>query len=280
MSDSNSPRDSSSKGTASAPREETPRRELLERTKPPREWRTAHPPTPPSTGGAAEESGLQTPGLSLPAGQPSSALRTESSVGGARTTPPQEAAVADMGPPIPQQYGIDRLVLLVRDPHWTYAWWELTETHLDRARRDLGTTAQLVLRFYDVSAIDWDGHNHHASFDIEVHDLAGNWYVELGQPGAAFVAELGLRGADGRFVRLVRSNVVAMPRDSMSPVADERWMIQEEEYRRLFELSGGDSIGIGSGEILRALEERLRRELLAGGVSSFGVSSLASRRDT
>jgi len=184
-----------------------------------------------------------------------------------------------MGPPLPQQYGADRLVLLVRDPHWSYAWWELTEPALDSARQSLQERGQLVLRFYDVSAIEWNGNNHHSSFDIELQEQAGNWYVEIARPGADFVAEVGLRGRDGRFIPLARSNVVAMPRDSMSPITDENWMIVEEEYRRMFELSGGRSIGLGSGEILRALEERQRRELSVGGVSSFGISSLASRRE-
>jgi hypothetical protein len=112
-----------------------------------------------------------------------------------------------------------------------------------------------------------------------VQALAGNWYVEFGKPGASFVAEIGLRGMMGRFVALVRSNTVDLPRDSMSSHVDEQWLISEERYQRMFELSGGAEIGLGSAEILRALEERLRRELAEAGVSSFGISSLASRRE-
>ncbi len=216
----------------------------------------------------------------MPSGLPTSRDRAETSSGLPRApTPAPEAPEPDTGPPLPQQYGADRLVLLVRDPHWSYAWWELTTPALARARHALQEQGQLVLRFYDVSAIDWNGNNHHSNFDIELQDLAGNWYVEIACPGAEFVAEIGLRGRDGRFVPLVRSNAVAMPRDSMSPIADESWMIVEEEYHRMFELSGGRSIGLGSGEILRALEERQRRELSVGGVSGFGISSLASRRE-
>ncbi|HZM16672.1 MAG TPA: DUF4912 domain-containing protein [Candidatus Krumholzibacteria bacterium] len=218
------------------------------------------------------------PLVPVPAGLPPSPERPQGSLGPPRPEAPRETAGVDQGPPLPSRYGVDRLVLLVRDPHWSYAWWEVREDEVERARRDLAEPGRLVLRFYDVSAVDWDGRNHHSSFDIEVHDLAGNWYVELGRPGADFVAELGLRGADGRFLPLVRSNFVAMPRDAMSPQSDAHWIVEEEHYRRMFELSGGEAIGLGSGEILRALEERLRRELIAGGVSSFGISSLASRR--
>jgi hypothetical protein len=90
------------------------------------------------------------------------------------------------------------------------------------------------------------------------------------------VAELGLRAHDGRFLALIRSNFVTLPRDSMSSVVDEEWMVVEADYRVLFQLAGGGSIGLGSGEIQRMLEQRLRSELASGGAASFGVSSFSS----
>lgn len=179
----------------------------------------------------------------------------------------------DTGGELPGRYGVDRLVVLVRDPYWVYAWWELTDRTLESGQVGLGVATDLVLRMYDISAIDWDGTNHHAHFDIEIADRAGNWYIELGKPGGSFIGEIGLRTADGRFLALLRSNYVTLPRDSMSSVVDEEWMVVEEDYRMLFELAGGGSIGLGSGEFQRMLEQRLRSELSSGGVGSFGISS-------
>jgi hypothetical protein len=184
---------------------------------------------------------------------------------------PQPAPIA--ADTLPGRYGVDRLVFLVRDPYWVYAWWELTDASLAAGRRELAADADLVLRVYDVSNIDWNGLNHHTHFDIEIADMTGNWYIELGKPGASFVGEIGLRAHDGRFLALLRSNFVTLPRDSMSLVVDEEWMVVEADYRLLFGLAGGDSIGLGSGEIQRMLEQRLRAELASGGVSSFGLSS-------
>jgi hypothetical protein len=59
-----------------------------------------------------------------------------------------------------------------------------------------------------------------------------------------------------------------MPRDSMSPHVDEEWMAVDDEYARMFQLSGGGAPGRSSGELL---ERRIRRDLWSGGVSSFGV---------
>ncbi len=264
-----------------APERTPPARLPLDRTKPPRQWRSrAYEPKQESSpegapsrtkrGRPMAEETVSAPPPAPP--EPAGPIATQVTAEYAVAQPPP--ARAPDAPELPQRYGLDRLVLLVRDPYWGYAWWELTQERLHAGRRQLGEPAPVVVRFYDVSEIDWDGSNHHHSFDIEVQDTAGNWFVELGRPGATWIAELGVRAADGRFLALVRSNAVTLPRDGMSSVVDEEWMVLEEEYRKLFALSGGEAIGLGSAEILRWLEERLRRELLGGGISSFGVSSL------
>ncbi len=252
---------------------ELPRRRTLEEIKPAREWRLSRtmPPAEPQP---------EAPGRGRPPAQAPAETQSSEPHWAQPAPSPHLAPAAPGEAGLPSRYGVDRLALLVRDPHWTYSWWELTEARLEAARRELGEPCLLVLRFYDVSLIQWNGANHHSSFDIEIHDSAGNWYVEIGKPDSTFVAEIGWRGESGRFRPLVRSNFASLPRDSMSPHVDERWRIREEEYRRMFELSGGHAIGLGSGEIVRALEERLQRELLEGNISSFGISSLASRRET
>ncbi|MFQ5599904.1 MAG: DUF4912 domain-containing protein [Candidatus Krumholzibacteriia bacterium] len=276
------------------PVEEAGRRNTLDETKPPREWRSGrqerpgpgsstHPGRTPQVARRVPSSTPDPPAGSSLADTPTSAgdLRHPAEherLPSADRLPAPSVEAPAAAPGLPERYGEDRMVILVRDPYWAYVWWELTDARLDGARQELREPGQVVLRFYDVSLIDWDGSNHHETFDIDVTDTAGNWYVELAKPGASFCAELGLRATDGRFVPMVRSNTVTLPRDSLSPVVDEEWMVLDEEYRKLFDLSGGGSIGLGSGEILRALEERLRHELASGGVSSFGVSSLAARR--
>ena len=259
-----------------------PARQTLDQTKRPREWRT----TRAGEHGAAGEGSSQ-PGPRIakhvPAASAAAPAGSHAPVDLAPTSPSAARAEAptpaiDAPPDVPLRHGVDRLVVLVRDPYWVYAWWELTESRLNAGLREIGADSQLVLRVYDISLIDWNGQNHHDHFDLEIEDLAGNWYIELGRPGASFCAELGLRRADGRFLALVRSNMVTLPRDSMSPVVDEEWMVVEEDYRTLFDLSGGGSIGLGSGEIQRMLEQRLKSELASGGVSSFGISSATGRR--
>ena len=39
----------------------------------------------------------------------------------------------------PASYGADKIVLMVRDPRWVYAYWEITENKYNEIRNILGT---------------------------------------------------------------------------------------------------------------------------------------------
>src|SRR5262249_47851538 len=58
---------------------------------------------------------------------------------------------------LPQGYGKDRVVAMVRDPYWLHVYWELTHQSIQRAEAALGQDwhgAKPILRLYDVSAQD------------------------------------------------------------------------------------------------------------------------------
>ncbi len=153
---------------------------------------------------------------------------------------------------LPARYDEDRIVLLIRDPHWCFCWWELTP--FSRAQLDAPTTVGARLRFYDVTSVEWDGRNHRAKFDLEVGQDVGSWYVELGRPGARFVAELGLLGHDGRWACVARSNRVDMPRAQASESVDSAWPMITSTPER-FEMSAEDLKPSSSMDVLgRAVE--------------------------
>lgn len=237
----------------------------LDVTKPPRDWRTARRTSAPETTGSPVH-GSRTPVTPGAAAPPHAAPPPDRA---AWPAPASGADAASHGvPELPERYHEDRAVLLVRDPYWIHAWWEVTEARLHRTRAELGEPGTIVLRLYDVSWIDWNGSNHHDARDFAVERGLGSWYLDVGRPDGSFCAEIGLRAGDGRFIPMLRTNVVRMPRDSMSPQLDEEWLALDDEYARMFQLSGGGAAGRSSGELL---ERRIRRDLAAGGASSFGV---------
>jgi hypothetical protein len=128
---------------------------------------------------------------------------------------------------LPRSYGRDRIVLLPRDPWWVLAYWEVTPTTRINALRTLAAQAEgarEVLRVYDVTFITFTGDNAWLFFDVDVAPGADHWYLNVGRPAASFCVELGLRTGDGRFLPLVRSNVVTTPRSSPSPDTAVRWV--------------------------------------------------------
>lgn len=136
---------------------------------------------------------------------------------------------------IPEAYGVDCLRLMVRDPWWLFAYWEVTpqteRSTLRLMEAQKAIAPRRVLRVFCQSRSDeW--------FDIEVGLFASNWYTDVGKPDELWVVELGFRASDGRFYRMLRSNSVRTPRYGISDEIDPDWQLPDEIFRKLFEAGG------------------------------------------
>lgn len=169
-------------------------------------------------------------------------------------------------PQLPQNYGVDRMVLMARDPHWLYAYWEVTATKQEEFKKTYGpaawTSTQPVLRVYDVTGVDFNGENAKSFMDIQVNEHTDNWHIEVGKPDCSFCVDLGRMFPDGRFVTILRSNIVTTPRASLSDRLDEEWMWIEGLYSSLSTFQYGAS----SPMIIEELS--LREGKLPLGISS------------
>jgi len=182
---------------------------------------------------------------------------------------------------LPRGYGSTRVVLMVRDPFWLHAYWEIAEDVSETVTAALGPEGwqlgRKTLRVHDVTDIEFDGTNAHRTFDIDISNGANNWYINVERPNRSYCAELGLVGPDGRFVLLSRSNVVRTPRAGPSEVIDEEWMTIsaiEQYYPRLGRLPS-------SPEMVSARLEHMALEMGSGfmaGISSPGVGVAAPER--
>lgn len=187
---------------------------------------------------------------------------------------PREERPAPPGYPteLPQRYGDDRIVVMVRDPYWIFTYWEITPETFSRARRELREEAdgsKTVLRVYDISSIVFTGENANSQFDIEAVGGANNWYINTGRPNRSYCVDIGLLSPQGRYYTLARSNAAHMPRAGMSEEVDECWMSLEEEFERIYALSGGFQIGAGSLELREMMERQLRMQLASEAVGSL-----------
>ncbi|MFH1406984.1 MAG: DUF4912 domain-containing protein [Candidatus Omnitrophota bacterium] len=143
---------------------------------------------------------------------------------------------------LPEGYGDTKIILLVRDPWWLYAYWEITEEKKNGIKHKIGLPwgeIKKYLRVYDVTNINFNGTNAHSFFDIEINDFANNWYIDVGKPDHAWIVDLNAKDEHGKFYLIARSNCVMTPRDTMSWMTDEEWMIDEDEFRRMYALGSG-----------------------------------------
>jgi hypothetical protein len=168
---------------------------------------------------------------------------------------------------------------MARDPGWLFAYWEVVEASRQAAARELADpSGRLVLRIYQLSRVAFSMKAVQRQQDIVVTQSAiGNWYVNIWSEGAHYAAELGLLSRDGRFVAIVRSNVVSGTRGSLSDRVDEKWVTVDRDYEKIFRLSGGDRVGGSSADIKRLLALKLESELSSGAVSSFSSGAFPAR---
>ena len=148
----------------------------------------------------------------------------------------------------PGIYGMDRLVLMTRDPWWIYAYWEIkpaTERKaLERVALEEAVGVKRVLRVYREA-------NQNNFFDIEVGNFSDHWVVDVGLPDQAWVAEIGLRSLDGRFFALIRSNAARTPRYGLSAEIDPEWAMPDVLWSRLFEVCGVFQDSHSSSDLIR-----------------------------
>lgn len=139
--------------------------------------------------------------------------------------PPPPAELLRDDAPLPDSYGSDRLVLLARDPHCLYAYWDLSPAHVERVLATAGSDAlRTILRTYDATQIPFDATPPARFQDFAVAGNARSLYAYVGKPASSFVAEVGFLRNDGAFFPLARSAPVWTPRTEQPGTAPGQWM--------------------------------------------------------
>jgi hypothetical protein len=181
---------------------------------------------------------------------------------------------------LPAGYGKDRIVVMVRDPYWLHAYWELTRQAILRAEAALGQDwhgAKPILRLLDVSSHDTTSSAEAVVRDIDIHGGCNNWYIDVLNPPRSYRVDIGYLARNGQFYVLARSNVVTTPRAGISDVIDENWAdIDAKKADRIFAMSGGFDPTASSLELKQLFEERLRRPMGSPAVTSFGSGAFMS----
>jgi hypothetical protein len=113
----------------------------------------------------------------------------------------------------PETYGVDRVRLLVKDPEWLFAYWDVSPQAVSTLRRELGerglALTRLTLRITDPG--------HGGTSIILLPYGARAWYVHADKASRSYRALLGWTLPSGVFRTLAESNLVSTPRTGPSP---------------------------------------------------------------
>lgn len=162
---------------------------------------------------------------------------------------------------LPNRYNETRLTLMMRDPEWCFFYWDISDNdvsyHSLEGRR-------ISVRIFHVFGYDITNGEIHRELDVNA--IYGDRYINLAMPHAYFIGELGYYDAKGNFIVLARSNMIYAPRDSISNIYDEEWMVNEEIIK-LLKSPKALRESLSSATIFELID--LKRHHLAGSSSSL-----------
>lgn len=175
----------------------------------------------------------------------------------------------------------DQLTLLVRDPFWLQATWELSIKTVERAKVALGHawyTSVPVLRLFRQEADGTTYPKRHYVRDIAIHGGVNHWYLDVDNPPSSFLVELGYLTREKKFYSVASSNTVQTPQRQIVDAIDKldgNWRGVAEDLGRIYKLSVGDG---NNQELRRVLEEQLHRPMSAPLLSRAGKLGAGAER--
>ena len=163
----------------------------------------------------------------------------------------------------PARAARDRMVVMVRGPHWLHAFWEITPRSIARAEAALGQewhASKPVLRLLQLENGLQGSPSERVARTIDIHGGLKNWFIDIREPMRCRV-EVGYLTAGGRFHGLARSNAVSTPAGLQPDTLDAHWADIASDCEKIYAMSGGFSPENNSTELQELFEERLRRPM-------------------
>jgi len=134
---------------------------------------------------------------------------------------------------LPEKYEESGLYIFPVDPYRIFSYWEINSGQLESIRQRLARKYKqlsAVIRFFDITGINFDGTNAVFFFDVPVDLAAGKWYIPLWSSGNTYIADIGFRNEFGILFTISRSNITSTPQDRPGPAMHRRLSAGHAEY--------------------------------------------------
>ncbi len=111
--------------------------------------------------------------------------------------------------PLAESYNENRINLLLRDPSWAFAYWDVKENDIQEVR-DSRPSGRLFLRVYEIKGEEVIISQIKEFFDIPLSLKDVSWYINLPQTGVNYCIDLIALFRSGEKT-LARSNTITSP---------------------------------------------------------------------
>jgi len=164
---------------------------------------------------------------------------------------------------LPDNYGKDKLILLIVNPYKGYAYWEFS----DKSKSEHGLQNNDIVKYLRLYDITDSGEIDKTTFfqDIRLNNDSSSWYIDFDKPNRKYIAQIGYIKS-GKFMPIISSNSVVVPRDEVSNEIDQEWMMNNEKYKLILEASGANVLFShdGSQELMKFLSGNIEESISSG----------------
>lgn len=175
----------------------------------------------------------------------------------------------------------DRVVLLVRDPHWVQAYWEITKATVQRASvafTDRWHEVKPIIRLYEVTEQQQTHAVEQHVRDIPIHGGVKNWFIDVPDPPKTYRIAIGYLLPEKKFYLIAKSNKVTTPIPSSSDTVDHNWTDIAMNHQKFYALSGGYAENADHDDLREVFEEKLRRPMSTPMFAQIASSTLGGVR--
>lgn len=131
----------------------------------------------------------------------------------------EEDGEIQFSPNLPTSYDRDEVTLLPQSPTVLHTFWDISvglRQMIEHQCRSPWHELKKLIRVYDCTLINFNGHNANKYFDIEIPEMTNNWTITNLEPNRTYLVDFGVLTRQHTFISLLRSNAIDTPRSSDS----------------------------------------------------------------
>lgn len=134
---------------------------------------------------------------------------------------------------LPDDYNIDRIVIMPVNNGTTFVYWELTNRLLNSKLHEINVgSIKPVIKIFEI-----EQGRQKEIYSFEVKEKIGNRYIKHNTSFKPLVADVGIL-KEGKFIELLKSKTISKPSFETQETEDEIWMEKTKDIYRFIKLPG------------------------------------------